>query len=443
MNVNPFEDNRTEAKHLWTLAWPVILGQLGLVSMGTVDVLVVGRLGAEPLAALGIANVISFMPLMFALGVTAGMDPFFTRAFGANRARDAGEAFVRGAWILAILCVPVTLWHLCAGPILDALQQPESIRSDAVIYCAILAARVPSFLIFSLMRQFLQAQHILRPAMWIILLGNVANLVTDVWWVHGGGGVPALGVEGAAWSTLIVSWMMAFALAAWCKAPLLDSLRGIPWRTQPADLYGAARIAFPKGLQVAVEVWAFQAVSIVAGWIGPLALAAHVAAINVASTTFMVPLGFGSATTIRIGNLIGAGHTWKATAWLAISLCAGMMTVSGCLLAVLAYPIAGLYTPDVALIGVIASLLPIAAAFQIFDGIQVASNSVLTGLGDTKTPFIVNLWAHWLIGVPVGALLALRFGFGVQGLWYGLVLGLFLVAVVLTRKVRHARTVAI
>jgi len=208
-------------------------------------------------------------------------------------------------------------------------------------------------------------------------------------------------------------------------------------------LTNAARIAFPKGLQVAVEVWAFQAVSVVAGWLSPLALAAHVAAINVASTTFMIPLGFGSATTIRIGNLIGAGHSWRATAWLSITLSAAVMTVSGVLLATLALPIAGLYTNDPQLVAVIASLLPIAAAFQIFDGIQVASNSVLTGLGDTKTPFIVNLWAHWLIGVPVGAALALRFGFGVQGLWYGLVTGLFLVALVLTLRVRHARTIAL
>jgi len=441
MHIEPFDSNRQETKRLWSLAWPVVLGQLGLVGMGTVDVLVIGRLGALPLAALSIANVISFMPLMFALGVGIGMDPFFTRAFGANQPKEAGRAFVHGAWLLTLLCTPLILWHLCAGPLLDLLNQPEAVRADAVLYCAIVAARVPSFLIFSLFRQFLQAQHILRPAMWIILLGNVVNLITDVWWVYGGAGVPALGVAGAAWSTVAVSWLMTFALLIWCKQPLLAALRPVSWKPQTSELIKTARIAFPKGLQVAVEVWAFQAVSVVAGWLSPLALAAHGAAINVASTTFMIPLGFGSATTIRIGNLVGAGFAWRKTAWLSIALSAGIMTLSGVILATCAQPIASLYTSEVALAAVIASLLPIAAGFQIFDGIQVAANSVLTGLGDTKTPFIANLWAHWLVGVPVGAALALRFGFGVQGLWYGLVTGLFLVAIVLTWRVRHARSV--
>ena len=127
MQIEPFENKRREAQQLWTLAWPVVLGQLGLVGMGTVDVLVIGRLGAEPLAALGIANVISFMPLMFALGVSVGMDPFFTRAFGANREEDAGKAFVQGAWLLAVLSVPLTTAPQ-AGPILDLIQQLQAIR---------------------------------------------------------------------------------------------------------------------------------------------------------------------------------------------------------------------------------------------------------------------------------------------------------------------------
>ena len=439
--ITPYTRPADEVRRLVHLGWPVILGQIGLVGMGTVDMLVVGRLGSGPLAALGIGNVLSWAVLSLGIGCALGLDPFFTRAYGRQAPQEAGVAFVRGAWIMALLALPMMAWHASAGPLLTLFGQPPEIHADAALYVGILAWRVPPLLVFALTRQLVQGNGIMRPATWVILFGNLANLITDLWWVYGGLGVPALGVAGAAWSTLLVQWLMAGILVYWVREPLREALAGVSWRPVWPDIHRTARTALPAALQIGVEAWAFNAVSVLAGLFGSVALAAHTLAFNVVALTFMVPLGLSSGATTRVGNLVGASQPWRSSGWTSVILCTVFMGFTATLYTLFPTFIAELYTDDQTVIVVVVSLLPLAALFQVFDGIQVATASVLRGVGDTKTAMQINVVAHWCVGIPVGAYLGFSLDWGLTGLWCGITLGLAVTAALLTRAVMRADVV--
>jgi MATE family multidrug resistance protein len=439
--IAPYTRPSEEIRRLGHLGWPVIVGQIGLVGMGTVDMLVVGRMGSAPLAALGIGNVLSWAVMSLGIGCALGFDPFFTRAYGKGQPKEAGVAFVRAAWLMAMLALPMMAWHLSAGHLLTLFRQPAEIHHDATLYTVILAGRVPALLVFALARQLIQGKGIMRLATWVILWGNVANVITDVWWVYGGLGVPAFGVAGAAWSTLLVQWLMAGTLLYWARDHLREALAGVSWKPVWPDIFQTAKTALPAALQVGIEAWAFNAISVLAGLFGSVALAAHTLAFNVVALTFMVPLGLSSGTTTRIGNLVGAEREWRPSAWLSVLLCTLFMVFTAIVYTLFPGFIARLYTEDAAVIAVAITLLPIAALFQLADGLQISAASILRGLGDTQTAMRANLIAHWMIGLPVGVFLSFGLDWGLTGLWVGITIGLAVTAVLLIRAVLRAEVV--
>lgn len=434
---------RAEAQRLAELAWPVVLGQLGIVMLGVVDVLMLGRLGQDAIGAVGIGNTWSFGVLIVGLGTAMGLDPLVAQAYGAGRVEDAGVALVRGCVVLAALAVPIVALHLLAGPLLLALDQPPHLVQDAAAYCAIIAISVPSFLGFAVVRQFLQGSGTMRPAMWVLLVGNVVNVVLDDALIFGRLGLPAMGVTGAAWATVVVRWGM-FGMLVAVGWPLLRQA----WPSVPSAaltrgaLVAVAAIAIPTGFQVALEVWAFTAASLFAGSLGDTAVAAHTVALSISSVLFMVPLGLGAASATRIGNLVGAGATWTGASRAALVVTLAVMVASAFLLLALPGPLVRLYTDDPPVVALAVTLLPIAAAFQVFDGLQAVAFGLLRGLGDTRLPALFNVVGHWMLGLPVGAWLAFVGGFGLTGLWIGLSVGLGAVsAMLLTRLWQHARAI--
>lgn len=425
-----------EVRRLLGLAWPVVLGQLGLVGMGVVDLLMVGPLGKEATAAVGIGNTLSFGVLILALGASVGLEPLVTHAWGAGHPRSAGTAAARGMVVGLLLSVPIMAVHLFAAPILRALQQPESAIPDAAVFCRIGALSVVPFVGFGVVRTLMQGNGETRPPMWVIAFANLANLVTAYTFVRYLG----LGVAGVAWGTTVIRWLMFFALvgigwptirACWPDTPVFDR----------SELMRVARISLPVSLQVGLEVWAFNCGSFLAGVLGDTEVAAHTAALSAASVAFMVPLGVSSAASIRVGNLVGAGKDWRRPGFLAVGLGASLMTVSAAVFLLFPERVGLLYNQDPEVVLLIAAVLPIAACFQWFDGTQVVSFGVLRGLSDTHTPMLFNIVGYWLIGLPVGALLAFRGGFGLVGIWIGLTLGLAVVSILLVfRLISHART---
>ncbi len=419
-----------EVRPLVGLAWPVVIGQLGLVAMGVVDLMVAGSLGETAMAAVGLGHTWSFASLVFGLGVVSGIDPQTTRAYGAGRPSDAGRVALHGLVLAGLVSIGILAAHAAVGPVLTGLSQPEGVIPDATAYCWILAAGVWPFLGFGLLRQLLQAGGSMRPATGVVLVANLVNLVADIALVHGFD----QGVVGLAWATVIVRWFMLGALlvVGW---PILREARPDGWFAgfELSRVVRLVPIALPVGFQLGFEVWAFNLATLLAGTLGETAVAAHSTALSATSLAFMVPLGLGAAATTRVGNAVGAGVPWRPAGAAAIVMGAGCMALSGAVFLGVPEMVAGLYTPDAAVIGLAATILPVAAAFGVFDGTQVVSMGVLRGLGDTRFAAGIALFAYWAVGLPVSLLAVARWE--LFGIWVGLSVGLGTSAVLCVGRV--------
>lgn len=416
-----------EIRTLASLAWPVVIGQIGLVSMGVIDLMVVGSLGEGPLAAIGLGNTWTFAGLVVGLGVAQGLDPFVTTAYGAGEPKRAGVAALHGAVLLIGIAALLMVQHAVAEPMLHLLLQPAVVIPDAALYSWISIVGVVPFLGFVVVRQLLQGGGEMRTAMWVIALGNLVNLAADLWLVWGMG----LGVAGAAWATVIVRWVMLFAVIALGWRVLVTAWPGFVVKRD--ELVRVGRKALPVGFQVGFEVWAFNGASLLAGTLGATAVAAHTSALSAASLAFMVPMGIGAAAATRVGNLRGAGKPWRRSAWTAIGMGSAMMLFSGAVFLFAPGAVARVYTAEPSVVASVVAILPIAAAFGLFDGVQAVSMGVLRGLGDTRGPAIIALIAHWVVGLPVGYTLMQRYD--LAGVWLGLSAGLFLAAGLLVVRV--------
>lgn len=429
-----------EAARLWRLAWPVGLGMLGHVAMGTTDTIIVGQLGDEALASMAMGNIWTFAALILAIGALRALDPVVSQAFGAGDQTAVGEALAKGVSLALWLFLGLVPWYLLAEPGLHLLGQPAVSIPDAASYSWMLIFGLPFTLAFSAVRAWLQGFEVMRPATVAILLGNLLNVPLDLLLVHGAGPVPALGPAGAGIATSLCNAFLLGVLL-WL---VRDRIRGV-WRGFGPHLALRAQlpllaIGVPLGLQTGLEVWAFNATGIFVGWYGETALSAHAIALNLASITFMYAMGLSQAGATRVGNLVGAGLPWKRAAILAVVMGGLGMGLSATLFRWMPGPLAAAYTPDLEVQLLAASLIPIAGLFQVFDGLQVTMFGVLRGAGDVKVPTLANVLGYWIVGIPLGYWLAFEAGYGPQGVWYGLVVGLMVVCLFLAIRLRHVMT---
>jgi MATE family multidrug resistance protein len=442
---------RAELRAMLALALPVTLSQVGLMLMGVVDTMMVGHLSAAALAATALGTVYFYAFVAFGQGVLFALDPVVSQAVGAGDRDAVAHAVQRGLVLALALAVPIALLMLPAPWILARLGQPAEVWPTAAAFARASAPGVVPYLGFTVLRQTLQAQHRTRAVVWAIVVGNLVNLALNWVFIYGRLGAPALGAVGSAWSSTVGRWVMAGTLAALGWPHLRAAVR--PWRAgawRPAAVARLARLGLPIGVQQALEYGAFGTVGLVMGGLGTVAMAGHQATLNLASLTFMVPLGVSAAAAVRVGHAVGAGDAPRARRAAAAGLLVGVGFMAASALVLLALPraLAGLYTDDAAVLALAASLIPIAGVFQVFDGLQVVSLGVLRGVGDTRGPMLINLVGFWLVGLPAGAWLCFGRGLGARGLWWGLVVGLATVSVVLAARVRRrlagrlARTVA-
>lgn len=428
---------REELRRLISLAWPIVVGQVGMMLMNVVDTLMVGRLGQTDLAGVALGNTWSFTGLIIGFGTAFGLDPLLAQARGANDLPAYGRAMRNGAALLTLITLGITVQHLLTAPALLALHQPAEVVPVAAAYAIALSFGLWPMLLFLVIKQAAQARGQMRPAMWVVLAANVVNVGANVVLIHGVGDWAGLGAPGAGWATTIVRWAMLFMLLGLMHEERAALLSG--WSdVTAARLWRLAGTAVPSGMVNALEVWAFSSAAILMGWMGAQAVAAHAIALNMCSVAFMVPLGLGGAASARVGNLIGAGRPWAPAAWVAIGAGAASMTVSATLFTLFPEQLAGFYLPDSPeALALAASLLPLAALFQVFDGVQVVAFGVLRGAGDTRMAAAANLVAYYAIGLPLGAWLALGLGWGPRGVWMGLILALVVVAALLVARVRQ------
>jgi MATE family multidrug resistance protein len=421
-----------EARRLLQLALPIAGANFATMLMGVVDTIMLGRYSTDAMAAAILANAILFSTIMLANGILFGLDPLITQAHGAGDGESIGLALQRGIVLAVILSVPVGLCWLYTGRFLLATGQEPQLAALAQQYMTVMIPSIPVFLGLSVLRQFLQGREIVRPSLYVTLIANVFNAAANYVLIFGAFGLPELGIVGAGIATTATRF---FSLAVL----LLMTLRwrlyegawpGWSWRAlELRPMLGVIAIGIPIAIQTGTEMWAFNFSTILAGSLGVTAAAAHGIVLNMASISFMLALGVSVAATTRIGNLIGAGRPQDAqrAAWIAIGMGAGVMSVAAVLFVVLRNALPALYTTDLAVVTLAAMTLPIAAAFQIFDGIQAVGCGVLRGMGRPQAAAVFNVIGYWLLALPIGWWIGVRQGW-LGGLWWGLVLGLAVVA---------------
>ena len=438
--VAPVAGLRDEAARVLGLAGPVMIAYLGTISMGTVDMLMSGALGAEALGAVALGHMWAIGAAIIAWGAARALDPVVAQARGAGDTRAAGNGLTRGLAMAAILGVPVLVLYALAGDGLLALGQPPELVPTAAGYCRALIPGLPAILAFAIVRNFLQALGVMRPATYAIVLANVSNVFLNWVLMYGKLGCPALGVRGCGLSTSINQWLMLASVLYFARRTIREYWPGWAGAFEPAPLGRMLKLGLTLGLQFGFEVWAFHAAGFMMGRLGAIPFAAHAVTINLATISFMVPSGIGAAAATRVGQLVGAGHAWARSAFVAVGLGALVMVVPAAAFALAARPLAAFYSIDPNVVATAVAILPIAGAFQLFDGVQAVAFGVLRGAGDTRVPAIANVVGYWLVGLPVGGLLAFVAGWGPRGVWSGLAIGLAAVAaLLLARIVRLAR----
>jgi MATE family multidrug resistance protein len=430
---------RTEVRRTLHLAIPVVLTQLGGISMGIADTIMVGRLGPDPLSAVALGNSVSFTILIMCLGALLALDPMVSQAYGAGRHTDCGRALDHGVVLAVLLALPTMLFLSQAQPLLRLLRQSVALSDAAADYIHGILFGVLPFLLFAVMRQFLQGIARPRAAMTIVILANALNIFANWVFIYGNLGIPAMGSTGAAWATTLVRWAMCLALLIWMLAQAdLQRFafhfwpRPLEWRR----LLRLAGLGLPVGMQYGLEVGLFATASVMMGWMGTLQLAGHQIALNLCSTTFMVPVGLSATAAVRVGHALGRDDVPGARRAAFIAYALGMAFMGTAALAFHFLPemFVGIYTGDPELLGMGVELLMIGAVFQLSDGTQSIAIGALRGAADTRTPMLVAFIAYWLVSLPLGWALAFRWGMGARGLWWGLTAGLTLVALVLALR---------
>ncbi|HLU25854.1 MAG TPA: MATE family efflux transporter [Longimicrobiales bacterium] len=430
-----------EARRILALAGPIVLSQLGTVGMNTTDTLMVGPLGATALAAAGLGAAIHMFLVVVSSGTVMGMLPLVSQAFGAGEEGTCRKVLIQGLWLAVALSVPVGLISLEGEAIALALGQEGTVAALAGGYMMALAPGVPAALLFTAFRQYLEGMGKPLPATVLTLAALVLNVFLNYAFIYGvEGWIPAMGVVGSGWATTGVRWFMLLGMVAYVVAhPRLRPFRDGGVRPRPAVIRQITVLGAPIGAQGGLEVGLFSLAAVMMGWIGPAQLAAHQVTINLASTTFMVALGVGMAGSIRVGQHIGARRPRAARRAAAGTYLMALGFMGMCALLFVSAPgtLIGLYTGDPEILAIGATLLLVAAAFQLFDGAQVAGATILRGAADTYIPMLVAAFGYWCIGIPASYVLGFHTRLGAVGVWVGLCIGLAVVALLLAWRVRQ------
>lgn len=408
-------------------AAPIVLINLGLQSMGVVDALMVGRFGGRAIAAVALGNFFFFNVSIFGIGLLCALDPVVSQALGAGAHRDAARGIQRGMVLAAVIAVVVWVALQPGEALLRAFGQPDEVVGDTGRYVRNRALGALPFFLFNALRQSLQALRTTRPLVLAVLLANGVNVIANWMLIFGNVGAPALGVSGSGLATAIAMWSMLALLAVFSASTLRPYLR--PWwpeATAWPPMRRTLRIGIPIGVQFFFESFAFGLTALLMGWMGTASLAGHEIALNLAALTFMVPLGIAGAAAAVVGQAIGRGDMIGARrdAVAAIACGVGFMALTGLLFVAAPLWLATRFTQEAATVAVAASLIPLAGAFQVFDGLQAVTSGVLRGTGDTRVPALLHMLAFWGVGVPVGAYLGFQTPLRERGLWIGLVAGL-------------------
>jgi MATE family multidrug resistance protein len=429
---------RVQGKALLRLSGPLMVNNLAVGGMQVADAMMAGSLGARELAAVAVGGSFWFLGFSLCLGILMAISPIVSRHFGAKRYDLIGRYTRQGLYLAAVLGVPLILvGQFAAAPLLELFGIDSEFRLLTVGYVGAITFGAPGIFAFLALRFTTEGLGHTRPIMFTSVFALTANVFLNYVLMFGKFGAPALGAVGCGYASAISMWLVMIALGSYMALSPYYKRFKLFARLAPLRL-SAFKEIFQLGIPIAITITAeaglFSAVSILMGTRGTEITAAHQIAISFSSTTFMIPLALSAATTIQVGQMLGAEQTRKArvSGILGIVFCAGFMTFSAAFLLVFRDFVVGLYTSDVAVTGIAISLLLVAGIFQIADGVQIGAAGALRGHKDTSVPMVINIFAFWVLAFPLAYLAAITYQAPPNYVWGGFIVGLGVAAVLLT-----------
>ncbi len=428
------------------LAAPLIVGKLSAVGQNTVDVLLAGHLNAHVLAAVAVGTALWILVFMVASGLSYALSPAVAQLDGAGRREATGPLLAQALRLGAVAGVLLLLALRWGGPALvRAAGTAPSLLGDVTAFLHAVSWGAPAMTLYLVLMGFSEGLSLPRPSMVTGLLGLIVLAPIGYVLMYGAFGLPSLGARGSGYAAAVVTWVQLLAMATWLVRS--RRYRGTGWGarrrgTDARAIRGLLALGVPIAVSQLSESTLFTAAALVISRFGEAQAGAHQIAINVAATTFMVPLGFAFAITVRVGRAVGQGDRAgrRRAGLVGIAMAVGAQAVSATCLLLFSREIAGFFTTDAAVIAGAALLLQVAGAFQLSDGLQVASIGALRGLKDTRVPMVITTLSYWGVGMALGVYLGMVRGWGAVGVWWGLVAGLSVAAALLsTRFLRLTR----
>ncbi len=411
------------------LAFPIVLSQIGQVTVSLADTIMVGHVGTPELAASSFANSIFLIGMLFGLGITIGITPLVGKAFGDNKLTQVLIYLKNGLLTHFFAAVFLSFLMFLVYFLLPLMGQPVEVLELAKPYYLLLCASYFPLILFFSIRQFFEGIGNTRIAMIITLTVNIINIGVNYVFIYGKLGFPELGLNGAGIGTLVSRIFMPILFAVFILKNTRFKKYFISAARQKFDktkILSILKIGIPIGFQIVVEIIAFSVGAVMMGWLGEITLAAHQVAIGLASVTYMISLGISQANTIRVSHQMGIKDykSLKIAANASTHLVLIFMALMGFVFVFARKILPYLFTTDLEVVRIASELLIVAAFFQIFDGLQVVMLSSLRGMADVKLPMFITFFSYLLIGIPASYIFAFLFHLGPVGIWYGYLLGL-------------------
>ena len=440
-----------EVSALWQLAWPILVGQLANVGMSVADVAMAGHASAQDLAGVALGSSIWMIVVVTLMGVMMSVNPTVAHYVGAGEFSRVPHVVRQGLWKGVGVGLVAFVLANTAALVFDHMEMEPVVHDIATRFVRVASFALPAFACYRVLYGYSASLNQTKPMMAIAIAALLLNCVLNWVLIYGHWGFPQLGGVGCAWATMLCTWFNLGGLLWWMhRSPAYRS-------TWPFDRFewphrqkvqSLLKLGLPIGVTYFAESSAFSLIALLVAHFGSTQVAAHQIALNFSSLVFMVPLSLGIALLSRVGQALGAGdaHAARFRSEVGVALSIGLAVVSAALMAVFNHQIAAIYTLDSSVADVAASLLFLAALFQISDAAQVSTSCAIRGYKVTRAPMVIHLTAFWVVALPLGCVLGLAPAWlpwkpaqamQAQGFWIALVVGLTVAAIGLGFLLRH------
>lgn len=431
---------KSEARSTLKLAFPIILGELAQVSLHLIDTAMIGALGYKQLAAASLVLNVVNIPFVLGIGITISVAQMVSMAHGRYDRQLISHYLFNGFILCAVTAFIISGFLLAGTEVLRHLDQDPEVVDYAVPLMRVMGLSIIPMILFMTLKQFADGLQFTKTAMILSIVAIPLNVLLNWVMMYGHWGSPAFGLMGAAYATFIVRSLIFIALAiVVLRHKTFRSYIIVgknQWKLRKSTMRQLLKIGIPSSLQIGMEAGAFAVSGIIIGTINATTQAAHQIALSCASFTFMVSMGLSQAGSIRVSNAYGQRNFKKISIAGKSTLMLALIYGSFCCLffILLRNYLPPLFNKDTEVISLAATLLLLAAVFQISDSVQAISAGLLRGIKDVNVPTIFIAIAYWIVGIPVGSLLAFHYDMGGIGIWLGLIIGLTVSASFLTLR---------